>query len=63
MIIYEKPNVKVFTQCSTFPNDTKHFDPAKKESRVNYRVEYLEDYVGQLKDNGVTIRDEIETFD
>lgn len=59
----DKPNVRAFTQWSTFPSDTKYFDPAKNEFMINYRVEHLEDYLEQLRDNGVTICDEVETFD
>jgi len=59
----DKPNVRAYTQWSTFPADTKYFDPAKNEFMVNYRVENLEDYLIELKAKGVTICDEVETYD
>src|SRR5690554_6582156 len=54
---------KGFTQWSPFKNDTTYFEPSKKEFMVNYRVVYIEKLVEQLKENGVTILDEIEHFE
>ena len=51
------------TQWSPFAEDTKYFEPAKREFMINYRVENLEWLVGQLRNEGVTIVDEIESFD
>ena len=59
----DRPEVRGFLQWSTFPDDTKYFDPAKNEFMINYRVENLEDYLEELKEKGVTICDEIETYD
>ena len=59
----DKPGVRAFTQWSTFPNDTKYFDPAMNEFMINYRVENLTEYLEELKINGVTICDEVETFE
>jgi len=52
-----------FTQWSPFPESTEYFDPAKKEFMINYRVENLEEMVSELKNEGVTILDTIESFD
>lgn len=57
------PKTKGYLQWSPFPSDTKYFDPAENEFMINYRVENLEEYLVELKANGVTICDEIETFD
>lgn len=51
------------TQWSTFPKDTDYYDPSHKEFMINYRVENLEYLMGQLKNEGVTIVGEIETYD
>jgi len=59
----DRPDVRAYTQWSTFPSDTEYFDPAKNEFMINYRVENLEAYLVELKDKGVIICDEIETFD
>jgi len=57
------PKVRAFTQWSTFPADTKYFDPSMNEFMINYRVENLEAYLEELKEKGVTICDDIEAFD
>ena len=54
---------KGFTQWSPFKNNTAYFHPSKKEYMVNYRVEDLEWLVAELKKVGVTILDEIESYD
>lgn len=58
-----KPNVRAYAQWSTFPSDTKYFDPSGNEFMINYRVENLVEYVEELKEKGVVICDEIETYD
>lgn len=59
----EKPEVKSRTQWSPFPNDTKYFAPSKKDFMMNYCVENLEQLVKVLKEEGVTILDDIESYD
>src|SRR6476659_20541 len=54
---------KGFTQWSPFNETTNYFEPSTKDFMVNYRVENLEQLVEQLKNEGVTIVDKIETFD
>lgn len=51
------------TQWSLFSEKTKYFDPSSKEFMINYRVENLVEMVEDLKREGVTIVDTIETFD
>lgn len=52
-----------YLQWSPFKNDTDYFEPSKKEFMINYRVENLIELVEELKSNGVTICDEIASFD
>lgn len=52
-----------YLQWSPFPDNTEYFEPSSKEFMINYRVEHIEDLVNQLKSNGVTICDEIVTYD
>nr|WP_308439278.1 VOC family protein [Persicitalea jodogahamensis] len=40
-----------------------YFSPSKKDFMINYRVQNIEGLVAKLKENGVTILDDIETFD
>jgi predicted enzyme related to lactoylglutathione lyase len=54
---------KGFTQWSPFKETTKYFEPSTKEFMINYRVENLEALVAELKKEGVTITDKIETAD
>ena len=54
---------KGFTQWSPFGEKTKYFEPSTKDFMINYRVEDLTALVAQLKAEGVTITDSIETFD
>ena len=51
------------TQWTPFPETTKYFEPSTKDFMINYRVENLEALVDELKKNGVTIVDTIETYD
>jgi predicted enzyme related to lactoylglutathione lyase len=51
------------TQWSPFDETTKYFEPSPKDFMINYRVENLVELVEQLKKEGVTIVDKIETFD
>ncbi|HET6245493.1 MAG: VOC family protein [Bacteroidetes bacterium] len=57
------PLKKGFTQWSPFAETTKYFEPSTKEFMINYRVENIEALVEELKKEGVTITDTIETFE
>jgi predicted enzyme related to lactoylglutathione lyase len=50
-------------QWSTFKKGDEYFLPSKKDFMINYRVQNIEGLVTQLKQNGVTILDEIATYD
>ena len=54
---------KGVTQWSPFDDSTKYFEPSTKDFMINYRVEDLEALVKELKKEGVTIVDNIETYD
>jgi predicted enzyme related to lactoylglutathione lyase len=51
------------TQWTPFPETTKYFAPSTKDFMINYRVENLQALAEELKKNGVTIVDTIESFD
>lgn len=57
------PTKKGLTQWSPFEENTSYFDPSPREFMINYRVENLEALVAELIKEGVTIVDEIETYD
>ena len=54
---------KGFTQWTPFKESTKYFEPSTKDFMINYRVADLTALVGQLRKEGVTIADTIETYD
>lgn len=54
---------KGFTQWSPSSENTSHFEPSQKEFMINYRVENLEWLIEELKKQGVTIVDKVESFD
>jgi predicted enzyme related to lactoylglutathione lyase len=53
---------KGFTGWGPFIESTTYFEPSTKDFMINYRVENIEWLVDQLKNEGVLILDEIESF-
>lgn len=51
------------TQWSPFAKDTKYFEPSEKQFMMNFRVDNLEALLKILKEEGVTIVGEMETYD
>jgi predicted enzyme related to lactoylglutathione lyase len=60
---WNKPETSQYLQWSPMQEDTEYFKPSEKQFMINYRVENLVWLVTQLKKEGVTICDEIQTFD
>lgn len=58
-----RPDEINYLQWSPFEENTNYFDPSAKEFMVNYRVQNIEGLVKQLKENGVTVLDEIMEYD
>jgi|SRR5690554_4211076 len=58
-----RPEETNYLQWSPFKKDSAYFAPSKKEFMINYRVQNLEALVEKLKNNGVTVLDNIETYD
>lgn len=54
---------KAQTQWTPFAEGTKYFEPSGKEFMINYRVADLESLVATLKASGITVLDEIATYD
>ncbi len=59
----ENPEQKGSTQWSPFSDATTYFAPSTKEFMINYRVDDIEALVAQLKEAGVTVLDQIESYD
>lgn len=58
-----KPKEINSLQWSPFKKGDEYFSPSKKDFMINYRVQNIEGLVNQLKENGVTVLDAIETYD
>ena len=54
---------KGFSQWSPFNEKTKYFEPSTKDFMINYRVENLVWLIDELKKNGVTVVDTIESVE
>lgn len=50
-------------QWCPFKKESNHFSPSKKEFMINYQVQNIDGLVNKLKENGVTILDDIATYD
>ena len=59
----DDPSKKGSTTWSTFPQDTKYFNPSTRPFMINYRVENIAALVDELKKDSVTIIDEIAEYD
>lgn len=57
------PEKKNYLQWSTFSETTTYLEPSNKDFMINYRVDDLEALVAELRNNGITICDEIATYD
>ena len=58
-----RPDEINYLQWTPFQSGSDYFAPSKKEFMINYRVQNIEGLVKKLRENGVTIVDEIETFE
>jgi predicted enzyme related to lactoylglutathione lyase len=58
-----KPEEINTLQWCPFKKGSEYFAPSKKEFMINYRVQNIEGLVNQLKENGVTVLDNIATYD
>ena len=59
----DKPGEINSLQWNPFKTGDEYFSPSKKDFMINYRVQNMEGLVAKLKENGVTILDDIATYD
>ena len=59
----QNPEVVETLQWCLFKKSGNYFAPSQKEFMINYRVQHLEALVAQLKENGVTILDDLASYD
>ncbi|WP_026729849.1 VOC family protein [Flavobacterium denitrificans] len=60
---FDNPEIKEVLQWSPFKKNDDYFSPSKKEFMINYRVQNIEGLINKLKENGVTVLDDIATYD
>jgi predicted enzyme related to lactoylglutathione lyase len=59
----DEPQSKAYLNWSPMPNTTKYFKPSEKEFMINYRVENIEELLEELKESGVIVLDEVESYE
>ena len=59
----DKPEKEGSTTWNPFPEDTDYFNPCNQEYMINYRVEDLEALLPLLKEEGVTITGDMQSFE
>ncbi len=62
---YESPTSETAaqTQWTPFPEATDYFSPSQREFMINYRVADLEALVEELRAAGISILDEVASYD
>ena len=58
-----KPDEINYLRWSPFDEGTDYFDPSGKDFMINYRVQNIEGLVEKLKNEGVTVVDEIAEYE
>lgn len=58
-----RPEEINYLQWSPFKAGSQYFAPSKKEFMINYRVQNIEGLLQKLQANGVTIVDEITSYE
>lgn len=58
-----RPDEINYLQWSPMKDDTEYFAPSEKQFMINYRVKDIEKLLVELREAGVTICDEVETFE
>lgn len=59
----EQPEQIKTLQWCPFKKDSNYFAPSQKEFMINYQVQNIQGLVAQLKQNGVTVLDELATYE
>ena len=58
-----RPDEVNYLNWDAFVDTTSYFNPSEKEFMINYRVQNIEGLVKKLKNNGVTVIDEIVAYE
>ena len=60
---FDDPEEKGHTAWGVMDKDSQYYNPSKATFMINYRVENLEELLKVLKEEGVEIVGEVESFD
>jgi predicted enzyme related to lactoylglutathione lyase len=60
---YKEPDKLGHTQWGIFSQDTDYMNPGTKDFMINFRVENLVELIEELKQNGMKVIGEIESYD
>lgn len=60
---YDAPDEKAYSLLSFFKKDSDYLKPGRASYMINFRVQHIEALVEKLKAEGVTVCDEIESYD
>ncbi|HLO92313.1 MAG TPA: VOC family protein [Lentimicrobium sp.] len=52
-----------YLSWAVFGRNNSYLSPSKKEFMINYRVQNLEGLIRNMRNNGVTVLDTLETYD
>lgn len=59
----DDPEKMGYSVWSIFEQDTKYLEPSERDFMINFRVENLEALLEEMKEKGITVVGEIESFD
>jgi len=59
----DRPDEVTSLQWKPFKKGDEYFSPSKKDFMINYQVQNMEGLLAKLKANGVTILDDIASYD
>ncbi|TGK59481.1 VOC family protein [Leptospira wolffii] len=59
----DRPDEINSLQWAPFKKGDEYFSPSKKDFMINYRVRNIEALIAKLKENGVTVLDDIASYD
>lgn len=60
---HDRPDEVISVQWKPFKKGDEYFSPSAKDFMINYQVQNMEGLVSRLRENGVTILDEIASYD
>lgn len=60
---HDSANKNGYTVWNPFDDNSDYFKPSKQKYMINYRVENLQELIEELRESGVTIVGDIQSFE